>query len=70
MVRDADGTEVNTTSPMLGVRAANCPNPAQDDQVDVATVNGRPVNRRFVVKDVRPDSHGHIVLLLGDETAL
>ena len=70
VVKDADGNEVNTTSPMLGVRAAVCPNPAQDDQVSIATFNGLPVNKTYVVKDVRPDSHGHTVLLLGDESAL
>ena len=64
------GEDVNTTAPMLGVRGAVCPNPAQDDQVDVGVFNGRPVNRRFLVKDVRPDNHGHIVLLLGDEGPL
>ena len=63
-----NGEDVTTTSPMLGVRAAVCPNPAQDDQVFIGTFNGLPVNTTFVVKDVRPDSHGHTILLLGQES--
>lgn len=58
--RDKDGNEVTTTSPMLGVRRSSCPvAPLQSDRLTI-----QATGQEYIVKDVRPDSHGHIVLLL------
>lgn len=60
VLRDKDGSEVTTTSPMLGVRASSCPvAPRQSDRLTI-----QATGQEYIVKDVRPDSHGHIVLLL------
>lgn len=58
---DGDGSEVTTRKPCLGVRAAlfRLRPPQQDDRVFIPSVPGT-----FLVKDVRPDGHGHIKLIL------
>lgn len=54
-----DGAENTTTAPCLGVRRALfAVEPKQRDRVEIV---GRGL---FVVKDVRPDGHGHIRLIL------
>ncbi len=71
ILRDSTGGEITTTSPALSVRQAACPvKPKQDDGVDISTIDGRAVNTRFVVKDVRDDGHGHLVLLLNIQAPL
>jgi len=53
-----DGTQINTTLPVLGVRLSQFPiGPKQGDQL---TVQGGV----YVVKDVRPDGHGAAKLML------
>ncbi|MDE3022256.1 MAG: hypothetical protein KGI54_10385 [Pseudomonadota bacterium] len=55
-----DGSGVNTVRPVLGVRASQFSSvPVQGDKLSVASVN-----TTYVVRDVNPDSHGHINLLL------
>lgn len=55
-----EGVGASTVSPVLGVRAADfTATPRQRDEL-VRVKTGR----RYVVKDVQPDSHGHIKLLL------
>lgn len=54
-----DGSTINTTKPVLGVRDSQfrAP-PKQGDRVLVGIVGGVPVNTLFAVADVQPDSHG------------
>jgi hypothetical protein len=50
---------VSTTMPVLGMRRALMQaEPRQSDQVDV------PGWGRYRVRDLRPDGHGHVLLLL------
>lgn len=59
-------TGATSTQPVLGVRLSlfsemlKLP-PAQDDQVFIPSVS-----KRFLVMDVRPDSHGWAKLMLGE----
>lgn len=54
------GAETTTRMPALGVRAARFPAPPKrDDQVDIPSAGAR-----YVVTNVQPDSHGHLVLIL------
>lgn len=55
-----DGTENTTRKPCLGVRVSLFPRePAQNDTVYIPSVPGH-----FIVKDFRPDGHGHAKLIL------
>ncbi|WP_299104708.1 hypothetical protein [uncultured Bradyrhizobium sp.] len=58
---DGEGSEVTTRKPCLGVRTSLFlqREPLQDDRVFVPSVPGT-----FIVKDVRPDGHGHAKLIL------
>lgn len=60
-----DGSTINTTKPVLGVRDSQfrAP-PKQGDRVLVGIVGGVPVNTLFAVADVQPDSHGGTKLIL------
>ncbi|CUZ14503.1 Uncharacterised protein [Serratia marcescens] len=60
-----DGSTINTTKPVLGVRDSQfrAP-PRQGDRVLVGIVGGVPVNTLFAVTDVQPDSHGGTKLIL------
>ncbi|HAU4319040.1 TPA: hypothetical protein F6U59_05625 [Serratia marcescens] len=60
-----DGSTINTTKPVLGVRDSQfrAP-PKQGDRVLVGIVGGLPVNTLFAVADVQPDSHGGMKLIL------
>jgi hypothetical protein len=52
----------NTVQPVLGVRAAQFPvPPVQGDMVFIPSVN-----ITYYVRDVRPDGHGSIKLMLAD----
>jgi hypothetical protein len=56
----ANGNAVTSTHPILGVRVADLPAaPLQGDKLTLSR-NGRT----YVVKEVRPDSHGWAILLL------
>ncbi len=55
-----DGTAVTTDSPILGVQLGDfAAPPLQGDQLTVTRTG-----ETFVVKEVRPDSHGWAVLML------
>ena len=57
---DSEMIESNTTYPVLGVRSIQFPvTPAQGDQLVIERIK-----ERYVVRDVRPDGHGHLLLLL------
>lgn len=58
---EGDETENTNRKPCLGVRMAlfPAPGPQQSDTVFIPSEN-----MSFVVKDVRPDGHGHARLLL------
>lgn len=64
--RDADLIDglvgANTTMPVLGVRLARfqCP-PKQNDQVVIPRTG-----KTYIIKDVQPDSHGSLKLMLGE----
>ena len=61
-----DGVETTSRTPALGVRAsAFASPPLVNDAVDVPRAA-----TRFIVKNVMADSHGHILLLLGNAAAL
>lgn len=70
VIDNLDGdSEINTTSPMLGVRDAEFvslgrPMPEVSDRVFIRSVGGKPVNQLFVVSNVEPDSHGGSRLVL------
>ena len=55
-----DGIPMNSVGPVLGVRAALFAQPPC--QGDKLTRNSNGAN--YVIRDVRPDSHGHVLLLL------
>jgi hypothetical protein len=60
-----DGTSVTSTSPILGVQLADFPClPLQGDTLVV-----KKTGERFIVKEVRPDSHGWAILMLNLRTA-
>jgi len=64
LVPQGDGSEISTSSPALGVRAAvftaaGRPLPAQGDRVLIPSTG-----KLYKVVDIQPDSHGHIVLVL------
>lgn len=58
---DGAGSEVTSRKPCLGVRLSLFlqREPLQDDSVFIPSVPGT-----FIVKDVRPDGHGHAKLIL------
>lgn len=70
VAENLDGdSEINTSSPMLGVRDAEFrqlgkPQPAVSDRVFIKTVGGQIINQLFVVSNVEPDSHGGSRLVL------
>jgi hypothetical protein len=65
VVRDPQtGEDVTTTSPVLGVRSILFPTPPK--QNDSVLIGASGV--LYVVKDVQPDGHGHIRLLLNKKT--
>ncbi|MCP1290930.1 hypothetical protein NK214_12090 [Chromobacterium sp. S0633] len=55
-----DTVHTSTTMPVLGVRAADFPQPPQ--QIDQLTIQRTGIT--YAVADVHPDGHGHIKLLL------
>ena len=56
--------DANTTQPVLGVRLAIFPvAPIPDDQVYIPSTG-----KMFLIKDVRPDSHGWAKLMLSAMT--
>lgn len=56
------GASTTTRTPALGVRASLFPSPPlANDSVDIPRAGFR-----FIVKNPEPDSHGHILLLLGN----
>lgn len=60
-----DGSTINTTSPILGVRDSQFKSPPQKkDRVFIGVVGGVLVNTLFVVSDAQPDSHGGTKLIL------
>lgn len=62
-----NGPAITTESPVLGVRAAQFPSgqsPHKGDQLMIPSVN-----TIYTVKDVRPDGHGHIKLMLNIKSA-
>ncbi|MCT8345611.1 hypothetical protein LG003_22970, partial [Photorhabdus kleinii] len=60
-----DGSTINTTSPVLGVRDIEFQAPPKKgDRVLVGVVGGVPVNTLFAVADIQPDSHGGTKLIL------
>ncbi|MFZ1871724.1 MAG: hypothetical protein WAU54_02850 [Chania sp.] len=60
-----DGSTINTTSPVLGVRDAEMKaKPVQGDRVFIGIVGGVAVNTLFAVADAQPDSHGGTKLIL------
>lgn len=62
-IDDASGNEVTTRKPMLGVRLSRFADvglqPEQGGRVDIPSVG-----EAFLVRDVRPDGHGHAKLML------
>ena len=70
VAENLDGdSEINTSSPMLGVcdaefRQLGKPQPAVSDRVYIKTVGGQVINQLFVVSNVEPDSHGGSRLVL------
>jgi hypothetical protein len=57
---DGEMVEANTTGPVLGVRSYSfVSEPRQGDQLVIDTIK-----ERYVVRDVRPDGHGHLLLML------
>jgi hypothetical protein len=59
---------MNTVSPVLGVRLAEFPAgkpPLKGDHVTIPAGNAV-----YTVKDVRPDGHGHILLMLKHKSAI
>lgn len=60
-----DGSTINTTNPVLGVRDSEFRSPPkQGDRVFIGVVANEPVNTLFAVADVQPDSHGGSKLIL------
>ncbi|KER01548.1 hypothetical protein LGZ99_24270 [Photorhabdus temperata] len=60
-----DGSTINTTSPVLGVRDIEFQAPPKKgDRVFVGIVGGAQVNTLFAVADTQPDSHGGTKLIL------
>ncbi|WP_168393464.1 head-tail joining protein [Erwinia amylovora] len=60
-----DGSTINTTSPVLGVRDSQFKKqPRKGDRVFIGVVGGVPVNTLFTVSDTQPDSHGGTKLIL------
>ncbi len=60
VVEQGEGSEVSTTTPVLGVRAALFPQPPdQGDRVFIPS-NGKT----YRIADDQPDGHGHILLIL------
>ena len=60
-----DGSTINTTNPVLGVRDSEFRSPPkQGDRVLIGVVGGVSVNTLFTVSDVQPDSHGGTKLIL------
>ncbi|NIH11594.1 MAG: hypothetical protein G5702_04515 [Serratia symbiotica] len=60
-----DGSTINTTKPVLGVRDSQFQAlPKQGDRVFIGIVGGVLVNTLFAVADVQPDSHGGTKLIL------
>ncbi|MCT8350222.1 hypothetical protein LGZ99_24290 [Photorhabdus temperata] len=57
-----DGSTINTTSPVLGVRDIEFQAPPKKG--DRVFVGGAQVNTLFAVADVQPDSHGGTKLIL------
>lgn len=57
---DVGMIESNTTYPVLGVRSVqfSAP-PVKGDQLVIVRLK-----ERYVVRDVRPDGHGHLLLML------
>ncbi|NIJ07236.1 hypothetical protein FHS31_000832 [Sphingomonas vulcanisoli] len=60
---DGDGEPATTRRPVLGVRQTLFGDrlPAQSDMV---AIRSGPDAGRYIVKDVQPDGHGHILLIL------
>ncbi len=57
---DSEMIESNTTRPALGVRSIQFSvSPAKGDQLVIVRLK-----ERYVVRDVRPDGHGHLLLML------
>jgi hypothetical protein len=53
-----DGLPVTVTMPVFGVRASDCViYPEPDDEISIR-------GKTYVVREARPDSHGHIKLML------
>ncbi len=62
---------LNSTGPALGVRrAAMAADPVKGDQVDMPVGPEHPVATAYLVGDVRPDGHGHFLLLLNFKATL
>lgn len=60
-----DGSTINTTSPVLGVRDSEFISPPKKgDRVFVGVVGGNLVNTLFAISDIQPDSHGGSKLIL------
>lgn len=60
LVEQGEGSEVSTSTPVLGVRASLFAiDPAQGDRVLIPS-NGKT----YRIADVQPDGHGHILLIL------
>ncbi|MDK8187773.1 MULTISPECIES: head-tail joining protein [Sphingomonas] len=64
VIQEGEGSEVSTTGPVIGVReavfrAAGQPQPQQGDRVFVPSKD-----QLYLVQDVQPDSHGHVLLIL------
>jgi len=65
VVDQGDGSEVSTSTPVLGVRASLFAiDPAQGDRVLIPS-NGKT----YRIADVQPDGHGHILLILTEAMA-
>ncbi len=60
-----DGSTINTTSPVLGVRDSQFQAlPKRGDRVLIGIVGGVAVNTLFAIADIQPDSHGGTKLIL------
>lgn len=56
----AGGMGVTTVTPVVGIRLSQFPNlPTQGDQLTILRTTST-----YVVKEVRPDSHGSVLLML------
>lgn len=65
VVEQGDGSEVSTSTPVLGVRASLFAiDPAQGDRVLIPSSG-----KTYRIADVQPDGHGHILLILTEAMA-